>query len=936
MSTVFYHRRYHALVVFDGKLTWESALDLVETLDTVIERYFYDAVELIVTSPGGDTDALWHVLVALRERQTRGVTFQTRVVSYAASSAAVLACAGDLRSAAQGARYLFHQVRVRGDEALTARAARTALDQVSRVDRSLLDEMVDGALLTRSGVPREPSAAPADRAVLDALWPVVASGAGRRRRPRAVEVLARVVGAYVERAVAAEDGAALLRLYRRMLGVESYISAGLARTLRLIDWVGAAPDPARASHDAVGLTVPEWRGLYPPDGTVPRAVLARHMLVLGETGSGKTCSAVLPLLAALACCDRATVSATLVVDPKRELGPVLAALSPARLRPLSARTLALNLMAGARWSVEEHLAAGRWLAASHRMLVRAASFVPTSAARVLLPHEATHDASGEFFDREGTALARCVLALVLALLARGPDADAELLGDSAERAEAPAPAPPGIVFTVAGEGPRSADASGSATELSPTARLKRWLARFRSRAASGLNALALTHWALTSALVSERACRRWLFSHAVEALGATPGDGDEDEELREQVVGYFEPMSNVGAQHAGVLSSAVNACVDFAAPSPARALFFGCEPGYLDSPHRLDLARAVSPRTAAGTVMLVQPARDDLDHLVAVALKAALFEAVLDDPDRARGGADLPLVAYVADEAHRFVTSDLTHGEQSYLDTCRAYGGVCVLASQAVASISHALAHGASRSGVRDTAVVDDLEQRGDEARVPLLRCGHHRAHRRAVSAPVGPGQRRAGPSDFHTRGRGVLRRARRRAVRAVSARAVRRAQCRAGAGADRRAARPGARSRTPGLRGAGRGRRVRGPMMGRPRRDSGSAVRCRIPSTADAVAACRPVSRAARLRTRGAHKAAAPCARARRGALPVRGEHHRADHDPRTSSGEQGETVNRVLHRWPERSNHRPRGEHAWARPRHRGSARALRYARVRTRPGP
>ena len=93
--------------------------------------------------------------------------------------------------------------------------------------------------------------------------------------------------------------------------------------------------------------------------------------------------------------------------------------------------------------------------------------------------------------------------------------------------------------------------------------------------------------------------------------------------------------------------------------------------------------------------MLFQPARDGLDNLVAVALKGLFFESVLDDPDRAGGGAELPLVGYVADEFHRFATSDPLHGEQSFLDTCRSFGAFCLLACQSVASIEHALAHGA-------------------------------------------------------------------------------------------------------------------------------------------------------------------------------------------------------------------------------------------------
>ena len=82
-----------------------------------------------------------------------------------------------------------------------------------------------------------------------------------------------------------------------------------------------------------------------------------------------------------------------------------------------------------------------------------------------------------------------------------------------------------------------------------------------------------------------------------------------------------------------------------------------------------------------------------------------MFEAVLTDPDRCQGGEHLPVVAYVADEAHRFITSDPVHGEQSYLDCCRAYGGACLLATQSLASLAHALAHGASAPAANDPAL---------------------------------------------------------------------------------------------------------------------------------------------------------------------------------------------------------------------------------------
>lgn len=504
---------------------------------------------------------------------------------------------------------------------------------------------------------------PGDQTVLEALWPVVAP---RRKRVPSLDVLTQRVCDYVERAVEAEDVLALADLYAALLPLEQPLSAPLACTLRLVDWAGTVLGPESAAPpDEPGLVVPQWRRLFPPDGLVPRSTLTRHALILGETGSGKTRSAVLPVLGALVRAPVTEVAATLVVDPKRELLPELEALAPERVRLVDPRRLALNVVAGPRWSLTEDFAAGRWLTAAHRVLVRTASFVPTSAARVLLPQGPTSDANSEFFDREGAALAQCALAVVLLLLVRAPH------------------------------------------QISPrlmhAPHLQSWVDALRARAAAGESALALTSWVLVSWVRLAPDAATWQFSELVQALVPARHDAaalDEEQELRSRVLEYWDGMRKIDRQFAGVLAAAVNAVIDFARPGPARSLYVGCEPGYLQSSDRLDLAPLVSPRTADGTVLVVQPARDDADHLVTVALKASMFEAVLDDPDRIGGGPDLPLVAYVCDEFHRFVTCDPVHGEQSYLDTCRAAGGCCVLATQSVASVEHALVTRGVSAGV--------------------------------------------------------------------------------------------------------------------------------------------------------------------------------------------------------------------------------------------
>ena len=548
--------------------------------------------------------------------------------------------------------------------------------------------MVLGALLTRSRPPREPWAEPGDLSVLQVLWPVVAPR--RRRMPKALAALAKGVCDYVERAVDAEDAQALRHLYAQLLPRERPISADLARTLRLIDWVGTIPGPAPAPRSEAGVTVPEWSALYPPDGLVPRSVLSRHVLVVGETGSGKTRSAVLPLLAALVRAGPDTLGAALVVDPKGELGPVVQALAPERYRPVEPATLALDLMGGSRWSLDEDFAAGRWLTAANKFLLRTDLFVPASPARVLLPHERTGDPSGEFFDREGVAFATCVLALVLRLLVRGPDSYAHL-------------ASPGVDWLDDG---LLDDPDALPWSLRPvcSAEISVWLRRFQARAEAGSSALALAAWALASPLVAPHRCGSSLFSCLVGAVVAEPGDAgalNEDAELRERLVGYWDRMMGVQRQFAGVLGAAANACTDFSSPSAARSLYIGCEPGYRASPHRLDLAAAVSPRSAYGPLLVVQRARYDLDTLVTVALKACLYEAVLDDPDRAQRGGDLPLVATIADEAHRIVTSE----DAAYLDSARSYGGTCLYATHGFASLRFALAHGTSPQAAHEAVV---------------------------------------------------------------------------------------------------------------------------------------------------------------------------------------------------------------------------------------
>lgn len=95
---------------------------------------------------------------------------------------------------------------------------------------------------------------------------------------------------------------------------------------------------------------------------------------------------------------------------------------------------------------------------------------------------------------------------------------------------------------------------------------------------------------------------------------------------------------------------------------------------------------SVEDRLNMGDCVVYSPGSDsDLANLIGRCIKMKFFELSFNRRDRMR-----PFF-YICDEFQRYITADKVSGEQSFLDRCRAYRVVCVLATQSLSSLSYRL-----------------------------------------------------------------------------------------------------------------------------------------------------------------------------------------------------------------------------------------------------
>jgi hypothetical protein len=113
---------------------------------------------------------------------------------------------------------------------------------------------------------------------------------------------------------------------------------------------------------------------------------------------------------------------------------------------------------------------------------------------------------------------------------------------------------------------------------------------------------------------------------------------------------------------------------------------------YVPGSNILSLSEAVEN----GDMIIFQPADTPVHNFIGRVLKAKFFESTFSRD------AVLRPVVYVCDEFHRFITTDSNSGEHAYLDRCRAFRGICILASQSLSSIREATATNGQNSYIVD------------------------------------------------------------------------------------------------------------------------------------------------------------------------------------------------------------------------------------------
>lgn len=409
--------------------------------------------------------------------------------------------------------------------------------------------------------------------------------------------------------------------------------------------VAVIREPDEWSADEPSFHVPEWSSLGCSE--IRPDQMSRHTLVLGETGSGKTKSAIFPLVGAGleygTSAGRELAPSMLIIDPKREIEAY-------------ARRVNEDLGLG-RKIISCDAAADGWVldlfeGTDPRTLTADEYVSRVYAVSVAAAREVGGDGTTAFFTSQSESVLRQLVSVDLFLWRRG---GTELVDEFWN-------------FLETWLHQYVEKTRGTSLICDPFNYLERY--------AILLNLTVLAKETVVHEYV--KACRRFEVPSVMTFIYASL-ETLADETFSSIVATMNNRLSELSspdfAKHVSLHP--------FVPPKAAT---------------RLSAMRALNE----GEIVCYYP-RDSSTTatMIGKCLKSKFFELTF-----ARTATKRPFM-YVCDEFQRFITNDPTSGEQSFLDRCRAYRAVSVLATQSIAALVYALSQ--DGSGPSDSAALEIL-----------------------------------------------------------------------------------------------------------------------------------------------------------------------------------------------------------------------------------
>ncbi len=405
-----------AVVRLTGPITPESVTDLIDVMEHAREDCFYERIEIAISSRGGEIAAYESLLACIDTLREDGIRIDTSVSGVVGSTAAFLLSMGDDRRASPECRLRYHLCQVEGEGTLTAADAGSTAAALANLDERLIARLaergVEAAKDPRKGRAKVDAFEPGDWATVALLLATRSETPGSTEKAELLDCLRK----HLDRACA--DADSLAATYRTLFAMDRCISPALAVELFLIDGIGQPCESRRRSRRD-SIAVPEWKALW-PGGRVDSQYLRRHTLILGETGSGKTASGVMPLVNGVLS-PQSGLGCALIIDPKRELLPAI------RERADDVRMIepggpgrpgaVLNLTAGASPSLDEDLESGRFQEAARRILVRSADLAARTPVGVWAGLS-RGDERHAYWDHQGGGLAALAVSITLMVFAK--------------------------------------------------------------------------------------------------------------------------------------------------------------------------------------------------------------------------------------------------------------------------------------------------------------------------------------------------------------------------------------------------------------------------------------------------------------------------------------------------------------------------------------